>query len=85
MFEDYIRNSVKVYIDDILVKSIQSMNHFYHLRETFVTLRRYNMKLNLKKYGFGVTSGKFVGFLVSNRGIEVNLAQIKAIERSWTL
>nr|XP_033516443.1 uncharacterized protein LOC117280807 [Nicotiana tomentosiformis] len=71
---------MKVYIDDMLVKSTQEDDHFQDLSTTFEILRRYNMKLNPEKCAFGVASGKFLGFLVSNRGIEVNPAQIKAIE-----
>ena len=49
------------------------------LRETFQTLRKYQMKLNLSKCAFGVYSGKFLGFMVSQRGIEANPDKIKAI------
>ena len=49
------------------------------LRETFDTLRYYNMKLNPGKCAFGVTVGKFLGFMVSQRGIEANLDKIRAI------
>ena len=49
------------------------------LRETFDTLRSYNMKLNPGKCVFGVTAGKFLGFMVSQRGIEANLDKIQAI------
>ena len=49
------------------------------LRETFDTFRSYNMKLNLSKCAFGMTAGKFLGFMVSQRGIKVNLDKIQAI------
>ena len=49
------------------------------LKETFDTLHSYNMKLNPGKCAFGVTAGKFLGFLVSQRGIEANLDKIRAI------
>ena len=49
------------------------------IRETFDTLRSYNMKLNLGKCAFGVTVGKFLGFMVSQRGIEANSDKIRAI------
>ena len=66
-------------MDDMLVKSIREDDHLDDLKETFDTLCSYNMKLNLKKCAFGVTARKFLGFLVSQRGIEVNLDKIKAI------
>ena len=49
------------------------------LQETFDTLRRYNMKLNPSKCAFGVSSRKFLGFMVSRRGIEANPDKIQAI------
>ena len=49
------------------------------LRETFDTLRSYNIKLNPGKCAFGVTAGKFLGFMVSQRGIEANSDKIQAI------
>ena len=49
------------------------------LQETFDTLRRYNMKLNPSKCAFGVSSRKFLGFMVSRRGIETNPDKIQAI------
>ena len=70
---------MQVYVDDMLVKSIQEDDHLSDLQETFDTLRTYNMKLNLSKCAFGVTTGKFLGFMVSQRGIEVNLEKVRAI------
>nr|XP_009765539.1 PREDICTED: uncharacterized protein LOC104217081 [Nicotiana sylvestris] len=71
---------MELYIDDMLVKSQQTGDHIQHLTDTFQILRKFNMKLNPEKYAFGVSSSKFLGFLVSNRDIEVNHAQIKVIE-----
>ena len=79
MFAHQIRRSVQVYIDDILVKSIWEDDHLDDLKETFNTLHSYNMKLNSKKCAFGVMAGKFLGFMVSQKGIEVNLDKIQAI------
>ena len=70
---------MQVYLDDMLVKSIQKSDHLNDLQETFDTLWSYNMKLNPNKWVFGVTVGKFLGFMVSQRGIEVNLEKIQAI------
>ena len=63
----------------MLVKSLDEEKHLDDLQETFDTLRRYNMKLNLSKCAFGVSSGKFLRFMVSHRGIEANLDKIQAI------
>ena len=79
MFHDQIGRNVKVYVDDMLVKSKEENDHLDDLRETFETLRKYQMKLNPSKCAFGVYSGKFLGFMVSQRGIEANPDKIKAI------
>ena len=66
-------------MDDMLVKSRREEDHLKDLKETFETLRSYNMKLNLGKCAFGVMAGKCIGFMVSQRGIEANLDKIRAI------
>ena len=63
----------------MLVKSIRENDHLDDFRETFNTLRSYNMKLNPNKCAFRVTAGKFLGFMVSQRGIEVNPKKIRVI------
>ena len=62
-----------------MVKSLDEKKHLEDLQETFDTLRRYNTKLNPSKCTFEVSSGKFLGFMVSQRGIEVNPDKIQAI------
>ena len=56
---------MEVYVDNILVKIKDEANHLDDLKETFNTLRKYNMKLNPTKCVFTVVSGKFLGFMVS--------------------
>ena len=63
----------------MLVKSKDEANHLDDLKETFSTLCKYNMKLNLAKCVFTVASGKFLGFMVSQRGIEANPDKVEAI------
>ena len=63
----------------MLVKSVRENDHLSDLQETFDTLRSYNMKLNPSKCEFEVTAGKFLGFMVSQRGIEVNPKKVRAI------
>lgn len=79
MFRPQIEQNVEVYVDDMLVKSLDEEEHLDDLQETFDTLRRFSMKLNPSKCVFGVSSGKFLGFMVSHRGIEANPEKIKAI------
>ena len=66
-------------MDDMLVKSRREEDHLEDLKETFDTLRSYNMKLNPGKCAFGVMAGKFLGFMVSQRGIRANPDKIQAI------
>ena len=70
---------MEVYIDDMLVKSTTAGLHIAHLSEAFQILRNYNMKLNPAKCAFGVSAGKFLGFIVNHRGIEANPDKIKAV------
>jgi hypothetical protein len=79
MFHNQIGRNVEVYIDDMLVKTKDEANHLEDLEETFETLRQYRMKLNPSKCVFGVSLGKFLGFMVSQRGIEANPDKIKAV------
>ena len=79
MFRPQIGRNIEVYVDDMFVKSLDEGKHLDDLQETFNTLRRYNMKLNPNKCAFGVALGKFLGFMVSHRGIEENPKKIKAI------
>ena len=79
MFAPKIERNVQVYVDDMLVKSRREEDHLEDLRKTFDAFRSYNMKLNPGKYAFGVTAGKFLGFIVSQRGIEANPDKIQAI------
>ena len=79
MFAQQVGRNVQVYMDDMLVKSRREEDHLEDLRETFDILRSYNMKLNPGKCIFGVTAGKFLGFMVSQRSIEANPDNIWAI------
>ena len=66
-------------MDDMLVKSTTAKFHIAHLSEAFQILRNYNMKLNPAKCAFGVSAGKFLGFIVNHRGIEANPDKIKVV------
>ena len=79
MFQKQIGMSMEVYIDDMLVKSTTAELHIAHLFVAFQIMREYNMKLNPAKCAFGVSAGKFLGFIVNNQGIEVNPNKIKAV------
>ena len=71
---------MEVYIDDMVVKSKVNRLHLDNLKEVFDILKKYKMRLNASKCVFGVSSGKFLGFLVMHRGIEADPQQISAIQ-----
>ena len=79
MFADYLGDTMEVYIDDMLIKSLHADKHLDHLRQEFEILRKYNMKLNPTKCSFGVASGKFLGFMVTQCRIEANPDQIQLV------
>jgi Reverse transcriptase (RNA-dependent DNA polymerase) len=79
IFEKQIGRNVETYVDDILVKSMTTKEHIEDLGETFETMRNVGMKLNPKKSFFGLAGGKFLGFMVSERGIEIHPSKSKAI------
>ncbi|KAI5330104.1 hypothetical protein L3X38_029501 [Prunus dulcis] len=79
IFAGYIGNIMEVYVDDMLVKSRTAEDHLQNLSTMFGILKDYRMRLNPKKCAFGVSSGKFLGFMISQRGIEANPEKIKAI------
>ncbi|KAM2958839.1 hypothetical protein FF1_028738 [Malus domestica] len=70
---------MEVYVDDMLIKRKHADQHITNLSETFTILKRYRMRLNPNKCAFGVGSSKFLGFMISQRGIEANPEKIKAI------
>ena len=82
MFRSLLGKTMEVYIDDMLVKSKERSDHAGHFQEAFELLRANGMKLNPLKWAFGVTAGRFLGFMVTHRSIETNLAQLKAILES---
>ena len=69
MFRDKIGRTVEVYIDDIVVKSKQEIQHIEDLQWVFEILRQQKLRLNAEKCAFGVGAGKFLGYLITCRGI----------------
>ena len=82
MFRSLLSSTMEVYINDMLIKSKRRPDHAAHLQQTFDLLREYGMKLNPLKCAFGVSASRFLGFMVTQRGIEANPAQLKAILQS---
>ena len=86
MFEPQLGKYIKVYIDDMVVKSKVESNRVDDLGNIFEILRKHKLCLNATKCSFGVGSGKFLDYMVTHRGIEVDLNQIRVIndlQPSW--
>jgi hypothetical protein len=79
IFHELLRNTVEVYIDDIVVKSAEFSSHIADLRKAFDKMRRYGLKMNPRKCAFGVSAGKFLGFVIHEHGIEIDPDRIKSI------
>ena len=80
MFEPQLGKSIEIYIDDMVVKSKVEFRHINDLMNIFEILRKHKLRLNASKCSFGVGSGKFLGYMVTHRGIKVNPDQIRAIK-----
>jgi hypothetical protein len=76
-----IGRNVLTYVDDIIVRSMKQEDHIADLQETFANFRKAGLKLNLEKCIFRVKKGKFLGYLISTKGIETNPNKIEAILR----
>ena len=70
---------VEVYIDDIVIKIRTHSKHLHHLKEAFDLMRKYDMKLNMLKCAFRVSTRMFLIFKVMQKGIEVSLTQVKVV------
>ena len=79
MFEPQLGKSIKVYINDMMVKIKKVSKQVRDLRNIFEILRKHKLRLNASKCSFGVGLGKYLGYMVTHRRIEVNPDQIKAI------
>ena len=80
LFHDMIHHEIEVYIDDMIARSQTEEEHLGHLQKLFVRLKEYKLRLNPNKCTFEVRSSKLLGFIVSNKGIEVDPAKVKAIQ-----
>ena len=79
MFESQLGKNIEVYIDDMVVKSKVEFEYIDDLGNVFEILRKHKLHLNAAKCSFGISSSKFLGYMVTYRGIEVDPDQIRAI------
>ncbi|RDX91780.1 Retrovirus-related Pol polyprotein, partial [Mucuna pruriens] len=79
LFHDMMHKEIEVYVDDMITKSTSPEQHLKDLRKLFARLHKYRLRLNSTKCTFGVKNGKLLGFVVNERGIEIDLDKVKAI------
>ncbi|XP_062100229.1 uncharacterized protein LOC133806112 [Humulus lupulus] len=79
VFEDMLHNTIECYVDDLVMTTKERRNHLDDLRQVFDKLRKHQLKMNPLKCAFGLTSGKYLRFIVRHRGIEIDPAKIKVI------
>jgi hypothetical protein len=79
LFHDMIHHEIEVYVDDMIAKSRTTQDHLTDLRKLFQRLKKYQLRLNPNKCSFGVTFEKLLGFIVNDRGIEIDPAKVQAI------
>ena len=80
IFRDHLRKTVECYVDDIAVKSRDKNDHLRDLRTMFDIMRAYRLKMNPTKFFLGVSTGKFLGFIVTSKGIHLDPDKVKAIQ-----
>ena len=81
IFHKLIGIILEVYIDDIVIKSVAFDSHIADLRKDFEKMRQYALKMNPSKCAFGVSAGKFLGFIIHEHGIEIDPNRIEAIRK----
>jgi hypothetical protein len=80
IFHELIGKIVEIYIDDVVIKSLDHESHLADVRKTLECTRKHGITINPNKCAFGVSAGEFLGFLVHERGIEVGKKSMKAID-----
>ena len=81
IFHDLLGIILEVYIDDIVIKSAGLSHHLADLRLSLERMRQYGLKMNPLKCAFGVSTGKFLGFIINEKGIEIDLKRIEAMKK----
>lgn len=80
LFHDMMHKEIELYVDDMIAKSQNEEDHLDHLLKLFERLKKFRLRLNPAKCTFGVRSGKLLGFIVSQYGIEVDPYKVRAIQ-----
>ena len=81
LFHHMIHHEIEVYVDDMIARSLTEDEHLNHLHKLFERLKKYKLRLNSNKCTYSVRSGKLLGFITNGKGIKVNTAKVKAIQK----
>lgn len=79
MFSHQIRENLEVYVDDMIIKTFEECSHTVDLEDILQFVKKYNIRLNIAKFSFGVQAGKFIGFMLKKRVIEFNPYKCMAV------
>jgi len=79
IFHDHMRKTVECYVDDIAVKSLTKGDHITNLKTFFEIMRAHQLKMNPTKSFLGVTSSKFLGFVVTSKGTHLDPEKVRAV------
>lgn len=79
IFHDMMHDCLKDYVDDVVVKSKKVDQHIHDLRRVFIRCREYNLRMNPLKCAFEISSGKFLGFVVHYKGINIDPTKARAL------
>ena len=80
IFRDHLRKTVEWYVDDLVVKSHYKGDHLQDLKVMFDIMRTHQLKMNPTKSFLGMSSGKFLGFVVTTKGIHLDPDKVRAIQ-----
>jgi hypothetical protein len=81
IFHDLLGVIMEIYIDDIVIKSASFSEHMADLQATLERMRKYGLKMNPLKYAFGVSAGRFLGFVVHEGGVQIDPKKIESIRK----
>jgi len=85
IFDELLHKNVEFYVDDLVVKSRKRGDHLKDLRMIFELLRRYQLRMNSLKCAFGVTSGKFLGFIARHEELKLIKPKLMQYRRCLSL
>jgi hypothetical protein len=81
IFHDLFGVLMEVYIDDVVIKSAGFEGHMTGLRVSLERMKKYGLRMNPMKYAFGVSAGRFLGFIMHQHGIQVDPIKLESIKR----